>query len=50
MSRGTVGKRWIALLIAVLLPIAAGAAYGYVRWGRLAAEAVQVAMKMAVIP
>lgn len=50
MSRGAVFGRWLLLMLAVLLPIAAAATYACVRWGRLALEAVQVVLKMVVVP
>lgn len=42
--------RWALLTAAVLAPVALAAACLCVRWGQLALEAVQVALKMAVIP
>ena len=50
MSRGEAVGRWLLLMLAVLLPIEAGAAYVWTHWGRLALEAVQVVLKMVVIP
>ena len=50
MSRKAVFSRWLLLMLAVLLPIAAAAAYGCVRWGRLGLAAIQVVMKMVVVP
>lgn len=50
MSRGAVLGRWALLMLAVLLPVAAAVVYGCARWGQLAVEAVQVALKLVVIP
>ena len=50
MSRGAVWGRCALLVLAVLLPLAAAGAYAAVRWGQLALEAVQVALKMVVLP
>ena len=50
MNKGAAWGRWALLTAVVLAPIAAVAAYGCVRWGQLALEAVQVALKLAVIP
>ena len=50
MTRGAVFSRWLLLMLAVLLPIAAGAGYACARWGRLALEAVQVVLKLVVVP
>ena len=50
MSRGAAGRRWALTIIAILAPIMAVAAWIWAQWGQLALEAVQVALKMAVIP
>ena len=50
MSKKAVWGRWALLMLAVLAPVAAAAAYICVRWGQLAMDAVQVALKLAVIP
>lgn len=50
MSKRAVWGRWSLLMLAVLIPIAAAAAFVCARWGQLALEAVQVALKLAVIP
>ena len=50
MSRRAAKGRFALLVVAILVPVAAIAAFGCVRWGQLALEAVQVALKMAVIP
>lgn len=50
MSKGNALKRWALLTAAILAPIVAVAVWLYLHWGRLALEAVQVALKMAVIP
>ena len=49
MSKRAVWGRWVLLMLAVLLPVMAVAAYACARWGQLALEAVQVVLKMAVI-
>lgn len=50
MSKGAVIRRWMLLMLTVLLPVAAVVAYGWSRWGQLALEAAQVVMKLVVIP
>ena len=50
MSKGAVWGRWALMIIAILAPIVAVAAVVCAQWGQLALEAVQVALKMAVIP
>ena len=50
MSRGAAWGRWALLTLAILAPIVAVAAIVCAQWGQLALEAVQVALKMAVIP
>ena len=50
MSKKAVWGRWTLLMLAVLIPMAAAAAFACARWGQLALEAVQVALKLAVIP
>ena len=50
MSKKAVWGRWSLAMLAVLAPILAVAAYACVRWGQLALDAVQVVMKLAVIP
>lgn len=50
MSRGAVWARWALMTIAILAPVVAVVTYACARWGQLAMEAVQVALKMVVIP
>lgn len=50
MSKGKALGRWALLTAVILAPVVAVAGFAYVRWGQLALEAVQVALKMAVIP
>ena len=50
MNRGNALARWALLTVVILAPVVAAAAYVCARWGQLALEAVQVALKMAVIP
>lgn len=50
MNRGTALARWALWTVLVLAPVAAAGAYAFARWGQLALEAVQVALKMVVIP
>lgn len=50
MSRRAIWGRWALLLLAIVTPVAAIAAYVCARWGQLALEAVQVVLKLAVIP
>lgn len=50
MSKGGVLGRFALLTLAILAPVAAIAAYACAQWGQLALEAVQVVLKMAVIP
>ena len=50
MSKRAVWGRWSLLMAAVLVPIVAVAAVVGAHWGQLAAEALQVALKLAVIP
>ena len=42
--------RWGLLMLAILLPLLAAVAFACARWGQLALEAVQVVLKLAVIP
>lgn len=49
MSGKAVFGRWALLMLAILLPIGAAAAYLCARWGQLALEAVQVVLKLVVI-
>lgn len=42
--------RWGLMLLAILLPLSAAVAFACARWGQLALEAVQVVLKLAVIP
>ena len=50
MNGKAVIGRWGLLLLAILLPVFAVVAFACVRWGQLALEAVQVVLKLAVIP
>ena len=50
MNRHAAWGRWALLTAAILLPVALAAACVCFRWGQLALEAVQVALKMVVIP
>ena len=50
MNKGNAFGRHALLTAAILAPVGAVAAFACVRWGQLALEAVQVALKMAVIP
>ena len=50
MNRLAAWGRWALLTAAVLAPVAVAAACVYDHWGQLALEAVQVALKMVVIP
>ena len=50
MSKKAVWSRWALLMLALLTPMVAVAAVVCAHWGQLAAEALQVALKLAVIP
>ena len=50
MSKRAVWGRWSLLMVAVLVPIVAVVAFACVHWGQLAVEALQVALKLVVIP
>ena len=50
MNRGAEWGRLALLTAAIVAPVAAAVAFACVRWGQLALEAVQVALKMVVIP
>lgn len=50
MNRGAEWGRLMLLTASIVAPVAAVAAFACVRWGRFALEAVQVVLKMAVIP
>ena len=50
MSKGAALGRCAVLIAAILAPVAAAAVFACAQWGQLALEAVQVALKMAVIP
>ena len=50
MSKRAVLGRWSLLTLAILAPVAAVVAVACAHWGQLALEAVQVALKLAVIP
>lgn len=50
MSKRAFGGRWLLLMAAVLVPVVAVAAVACVHWGQLAVEALQVALKLVVIP
>lgn len=50
MSKGVALGRQALLVAAILAPVVAVVIYACARWGQLALEAVQVALKMVVIP
>lgn len=49
MNRKAMIGRWGWMMLAILLPLIAVAAFVCARWGQLALEAVQVVLKLAVI-